>query len=490
MKKFKSKLVIFIRHTSLLIPLLVLSFSTGDNKSYYSIPLAAWSVTAGDIDQDGDNDIIVGHNYSSQNWSGVSITINYGNGIMSFNDSVFIYGGQSNILLENLNSGLNKEIVCNHIDTINDNTFIAIIEDYNLNDISYFNLNTDESIGYRTVGDINGDGFTDIIFASHIGQFWGIIYNDEFGNFSLPEYHNVSDYYPSAIACGDLNEDCRDDIVICGQNTEVYFSYPQGYQCLVLETYNFKEGVSIEDFDLDGDNDILTVVGIPVANVTSLIMYENHGNNLFDTINEFYFQPMSDRFFVTDFDNDNLQDILFQLSNKTGFIIYYNQGDFQLSDSQFVSLPPSNPQEAWRNCCSADIDGNGYNDIIAVKTLNVYLPDNLSILFNDGQGNFVEDPITGNEIPNSEIQEPNITCYPNPFNGSTCINYILDNKATVIVYLFDYSGKPIMSFDYGTMDKGSYFFKFSSYGLSSGIYIFSLEVNGNICDSKKMTLMK
>jgi len=41
--------------------LLLIAFKAGNYKSQYSLPLAAYSVTAGDIDLDGDNDIVVGH---------------------------------------------------------------------------------------------------------------------------------------------------------------------------------------------------------------------------------------------------------------------------------------------------------------------------------------------------------------------------------------------------------------------------------------------
>lgn len=414
---------------------LLLSFTIGDNKSQYSIPLAAWSVTAGDIDLDGDNDIVVGHNYSTQTeWSGVSIMINDGNGYFNLFDSVYLYAGQSDIILEDLNSLPNKEIVGNFINIQTGAKYIAIINDFNLTNISYFNLNTQESINDKALGDINGDGNKDIVIVSHDEKFWGVLYNDGNGNFSLPQYNYVSDYFPTELACGDLNFDNRDDIVICGQSTEVYFSYPGGFELITLETNDFKEDAAIVDFDLDGDNDIITFVGIPVVNVSSLIMYENLGNNQFDTLPEFYFLQISSRIFVTDFDNDSLPDVLFQLSDKSGYIIYYNEGDFQLNNPQFVALPPSNPQEGWRNCYCEDMDGNGYKDIITVKTLYIYMPDNLEILFNDGNGNFLEDPLTNDQTSNFELQPQNLTCYPNPFSDKLTIevkNSALDEKLEI-----------------------------------------------------------
>jgi FG-GAP repeat len=87
------------------ISIFLLSFTISDNRSQYSIPWNAYSVTAGDIDQDGDNDIVVGHNYSSQTqWSGVSILLNDGNGLFELYDSVFLYGWQPDILMQNIDT--------------------------------------------------------------------------------------------------------------------------------------------------------------------------------------------------------------------------------------------------------------------------------------------------------------------------------------------------------------------------------------------------
>jgi len=490
MKKTKSILASYFRFILLFIPLLFLSFSAGDNKSHYNIPLAAWSVTAGDIDMDGDNDIVVGHN---SNIHGVTVLYNTGYGYLQLIDTLFIDNGFPSVNFDHFDDNSFIDIYGGHVTTNPYNFYIGIIFNFGINGFDSINsylISTNESIHYFTSGDINNDNLRDIVFASHLGQFWGVIYNSNFGNFSTPEYHYVNDYYPSEIACGDLNADNCEDIVVCGQNTEVYFSYPEGFQSIILETYNFKEGVSIEDFDLDGDNDILTFVGISVANVTSLIMYENHGNNLFDTIDEFYFQPMSDRFFVTDFDNDNLQDILFQLSNKTGFIIYYNQGNFQLGDSQFVALPPSNPEEAWRDCCSADIDGNSYTDIITVKTLNVLLPDNLSILFNDGMGNFLEEPLTNIDFQNNNT-EISMHCYPNPF--VTDITFEINERASnnSELYIYSIQGNFITCLTNNTKEGGQNIIKWDGFDTvgkpcKPGPLVAYLKVNGKVRQSIKL----
>jgi hypothetical protein len=80
--------------------------------------------------------------------------------------------------------------------------------------------------------------------------------------------------------------------------------------------------------------------------------------------------------------------------------------------------------------------------------------------------------------------------FPNPFRTTTKICYEIENASSVTINVYDYTGKRIKSFDQGRMDKGSHCVEFNSEGLTSGIYFYSLEVNGMVSDSKKMTVVK
>ncbi len=478
----------------ILLFLILISFKTGDNKSNYTVPRAAYSVTAGDIDMDGDNDIVVGHNYSSQTqWSGVSIMLNDGNGYFYLFDSVFLYAGQSDVLIKNLNTTSNKEIIAKYIDAQIENEYIAIINDFSLPDISYFSLNTNEGIDKKTTGDINGDANIDIVVASNGGKFWGVLYNDGYGNLTEPEYHYVTDYFPTALSCGDLNGDDREDIVICGQSTEVYFSYPDSFQLLLLETNDFKQDVSVVDFDLDGDLDIVTFADMYLANYTRLKIYKNIGNNNFDTIDNFDFQPSCSIMFVSDFNNDSLPDVIFHTS--TGAFIFYNQDDFQLSGPQFVEIPDVGEYERYSYC--ADMDGNGYNDIITLRYLYMHLNNNLSILFNDGNGNFVDDPVTAIEKLQSH-NKISLKCYPNPFINEIDFECSTEKNARVMLAIYDISGKLIKGLTSDEINIGQYGKLMKTHKITwdgtgnngqyckPGLYIAALEINGALQQTIKV----
>jgi hypothetical protein len=79
--------------------------------------------------------------------------------------------------------------------------------------------------------------------------------------------------------------------------------------------------------------------------------------------------------------------------------------------------------------------------------------------------------------------------YPNPFNPSTTINYTLSERSAVTLKVYDVLGNEIVSLVNTTQEAGKYNINFDATGLSSGLYIYTLNT-GNFTSSKKMMLLK
>lgn len=79
---------------------------------------------------------------------------------------------------------------------------------------------------------------------------------------------------------------------------------------------------------------------------------------------------------------------------------------------------------------------------------------------------------------------------PNPFKGETQIWYKLENESTIQLNIFNYTGQLIRTINDGTKTKGSHFINFDASGLKNGIYFYSISINGQTSDSKKMTIIK
>ncbi len=80
--------------------------------------------------------------------------------------------------------------------------------------------------------------------------------------------------------------------------------------------------------------------------------------------------------------------------------------------------------------------------------------------------------------------------YPNPFNPSTTISYNLSKSGDVRIKVFDVTGKEIEELVNKRLQAGSYKITFNPTKYTSGIYFYSMIVNGTIVDTKKMMYVK
>ena len=80
--------------------------------------------------------------------------------------------------------------------------------------------------------------------------------------------------------------------------------------------------------------------------------------------------------------------------------------------------------------------------------------------------------------------------YPNPFNPNTKITYDLPSRGNVSLVINEMSGKQIAKLVNEFQIQGSYEVGFEAIGLPSGIYFYTLRVNGVAVTTRKMTLIK
>ena len=114
--------------------------------------------------------------------------------------------------------------------------------------------------------------------------------------------------------------------------------------------------------------------------------------------------------------------------------------------------------------------------------------------------------IGGNDttfFTNIKEQTTNISYYyelgqnfPNPFNPVTKIKYSIKNSVSGIQYsevkliIYNIAGKEVTTLVNNRQTKGDYEVRFDGSNLSSGIYFYTLFVDGNRIDTKKMIFLK
>lgn len=468
----------------IILTCLLFSFTTSDSKSLYNIPIAPYSIAISDIDNDGENDLIFGHNFSQiTQWSGISILQNT-TGYFNLLDSIYLYGWQPDCQVLNLNQFPTSEIIGKKEDPNLQNEFLAIIYDMNFLNINYFSLNTYQGVDNIAVGNIDNSNSMDVIVSSYSAKFWGFLLNDGQGNFSSPIYYSLN-YSPTDIKSGKLNEDNYDDIVIGGADLTIKFSTGTGFQTLAFE--EAAVDIVIVDLDNDGDNDVIGFDDLYFG--TEVTFFENTGNSTFSQHENWEFTPGCYYMTVSDFNNDSLPDLFFHTNSDNGMYFFYNLGEFEFDSPVYFSF--TNYGESSRRSASADFDNNGFNDLVIVRSFGAQLPvGNVTILFNDGYGNFEENPITSTQNSNFEPQTLNLSCYPNPFNENTQICYELENISSVKLNVYNTSGQLINIIDEGLKPNGIHYSEFNANGLKDGIYFYSININGKTTESKKMIIIK
>ena len=95
---------------------------------------------------------------------------------------------------------------------------------------------------------------------------------------------------------------------------------------------------------------------------------------------------------------------------------------------------------------------------------------------------------TYEELPEQFFVRPN---YPNPFNPSTTIPFELDEPTLVTASVYDITGRQVAVLsEMQSFNAGEHNFIFNAEGLTSGIYLFRLELETGESSIQKMTLIK
>jgi len=107
----------------------------------------------------------------------------------------------------------------------------------------------------------------------------------------------------------------------------------------------------------------------------------------------------------------------------------------------------------------------------------IYIEPRLNVTINALTEQIVSDLATDpkNDIIDNFILYNN---YPNPFNNSTVFHFKLQKQSDVILKIYDISGQEIEQVINQTLNAATYNIKWQANTLSSGIYFYTLEVDG------------
>lgn len=290
----------------------------------YPAPRRAFAIRTGDVDGDGDLDVLTG-NADSRN---ISVFHNNGQGVLeSSND--FDIGG-----------------------TV---------------------------VGITTPGDLDSDGDLDVVAALAPPDEMAVVFNDGSGNFSVAS-RNSYGAATKSIADGDFDRDGDLDVAVPQE--------PQGFGVFLNNgdgsfTPNGHMSASsglpyqLAVGDLDGDLDLDIVGAINQANKIEVFL--NDGSGSFSSTSTHPTQTWPRGIIVTDVDQDGDLDVAVVNMTSNSVSVFMNDGSANLGDPTHYAtgLEP-------RAIASGDFNQDGYPDLVVANIIS----DSVSVFINRRDGTF------------------------------------------------------------------------------------------------------
>ncbi len=178
------------------------------------------------------------------------------------------------------------------------------------------------------------------------------------------------------------------------------------------------------------------------------------------------------------------------LSNDGGIKITFANDTLGWAGSNFNRImKTTNGGNSWFRQASPIFDNSSTQ---AIDTLKAWAGGTGLVRTTDGGGPPIGIQWIGNEVPDNFILYQN---YPNPFNPVTNIKYsIMSNMkrqtSNVRLVIFDITGKEVKKLVDKDQSAGTYLVDWNASGFSSGVYFYSLMIEDNLIDTKKMLMIK
>ncbi|MEQ9307896.1 MAG: T9SS type A sorting domain-containing protein [Balneolaceae bacterium] len=428
----------------------------------------------------------------------------------------------------------------------------TLIHSFRVHDFQDFDEDDNVSVKMNNIGDINNDGYDDLLMSSGYSYSNSFPVNKAWLFYGGESYNSIPDYtfdfsQDSATAnkfgtfithkmepLGDFNGDEIDDFAVQarGYGTQgavyVYFGDEEFFSTEVEQTEfkypdliltpeiipeqtisGFGKDIASGDFDGNGDLELAITLESGYGNPTpaTIYMFKNDGDQIPDMLltgtksslgkegDEIVSSTFSSSIiFLPKENGENHQDLLFTPGGFSGYpdaIIF--EGGVEADSLPDIILSNPNRVSGFGSIDGskpgvADLNNDGFYDILMLSQAD----------YEDG---FISSRVYSFS-PNSNIiidsNEPDENPfgyrlsqnYPNPFNPNTYIEFKLPRSLLVSLKVYDLLGREVaIIVNSEIFSSGSQTVNFDASNLASGMYIYRLEA-GSFIQTRKMLLIK
>ncbi|HEX5154241.1 MAG TPA: VCBS repeat-containing protein [Parafilimonas sp.] len=346
-------------------------FATG----FYPTGQSPAEVKAGDLDNDGDSDLVV----AQQNFSnGFVVLINQGKGLYAAPVKYNSAKAALNIVIADLNNDGKKDVALTNSGKNFDGKSISV---YFNTGKGKFGVPVNYNVGAYPTGisaaDLDNDGDNDLAVANNLADSnhsVSVLINKGNGTFNAAVNFNAGNK-ALRIESAKINNDNLPDLIV-GNNTQnitILFNggnnnFSSKQILNVIYTFPVEDAsatVKSADFDNDGDNDIIFSSAYTYHSLNEIALFTNKGNGSFNApkflqLNAFAGTAVD--LDTGDFNNDGRTDILAaNFSGRTGdgYEVILNQGNNNFS------IPDIKPAgQSTYFVAAADVDNDNKMDVI------------------------------------------------------------------------------------------------------------------------------
>jgi hypothetical protein len=315
------------------------------------------SVAVGDVDGDGDLDLLVANQFRDM----VSVRLNDGAGTFSGTQEVPVGSRPTSVALGDVDGDGDLDLL-----TANNSSGTVSVR---LNDgAGTFSGTQEVPVGSNSfsvaVGDVDSDGDLDLLTANYTSNTVSVRLNDGAGTFSGTQEVPVGSN-PSSVAVGDVDSDGDLDLLAANYNSNTVSVRLNDGAGLFSGTQEVAVGsnpssVAVGDVDSDGDLDLLAA-NFSSGNVSVLL---NDGAGTFSGAQEVDVDGPPRSVAVGDVDGDGDLDLLTPNSRGSWVSVRLNDGAGTFSGTQEVEV-------AMRSfpisVAVGDVDGDGDLDLLTAN---------------------------------------------------------------------------------------------------------------------------